>query len=366
MSNKKKIALLNLPIDNNYGGHLQRYALMYALRKQGLDAVHLNCRPTDAKKSTLRRLKSSIKPMLYLIVNILRGKFDIREWQYIKCVLNKSPRTDYFYGRYVKHTRPIYSKKELINYSNFDAYIVGSDQVWRAPMAAYHYGIGTYYFDYLDKDKLRYAYGVSLGVSTNEMSQEEIERLGDKYKLFRYVSVREKSALHLFDKYGWNHPQAKIVLDPTLLLDKQHYIRLIKSTYTTPSKGDLFCYILDEAEEKNDTIKKIAREKNLVPYYITSQTDCSVEQWLRSFWDAKFVITDSFHGLVLSLIFNKPFYLFYNKERGNARFESIMQILEVNTNQLNYDSINKNLKEWREKSWREIQQICDDIKSIQK
>ena len=339
---------------------------MYALRKQGLDVVHLNCRPTDEKKSTYRRLKSSIKPMLYLIVNILRGKFDIREWQYIKCVLNKSPRTDYFYGRYVKHTRPIYSKKELINYSNFDAYIVGSDQVWRAPFAAYHYGIDTYYFDYLDNSTPRYAYGVSLGVSDNEMTQEEIERLGDKYKLFRYVSVREKSALHLFDEYGWNHPQAKIVLDPTLLLDKQHYIRLIKSTYTTPSKGDLFCYILDKTEEKNSKVKEIACKKNLTPYYITSKTDCSMEQWLRSFMDAEFVITDSFHGLVMSIVFNKPFYLFYNKERGNARFDSIMQILEVDPDNLNYEKINKNLKDWQQKSWKEIYQICDDIISARK
>ena len=62
---------------------------------------------------------------------------------------------------------------------------------------------------------------------------------------------------------------------------------------------------------------------------LTDDKPASIEQWLRSFADAEYVITDSYHGLVFSIIFNKPFHLIRNKFRGNARFESLLMMFSL-------------------------------------
>ena len=100
--------------------------------------------------------------------------------------------------------------------------------------------------------------------------------------------------------------------------------------------GDIFCYILDPAKEKMECIDNIAKEKNMKPF-VTGLHKLSIEQWLRNFADAKYSITDSYHGLVFSMIFNKPVKLFFNEFRGNARFESLFELFGISNNQEEFD-----------------------------
>lgn len=77
----------------------------------------------------------------------------------------------------------------------------------------------------------------------------------------------------------------------------------------------------------------------------------SIEQWLRSFRDAQYIITDSYHGLVFSIIFNKPFTLIRNEKRGNARFDSLLKTLDISTdNNINWTKVNSNIQTEREKA----------------
>ena len=91
----------------------------------------------------------------------------------------------------------------------------------------------------------------------------------------------------------------------------------------------------------------------LKSFYVSLQgeTSVSVEQWLRSFDDAEYVITDSYHGLLFSIIFNKPFYLFMNQYRGNARFDSILEVFNITNNCPNID-------------WIKINQVLNNNKEI--
>jgi len=362
-SNNKKIALLNFPVDNNFGGHLQRYALMKVLHDEGADVVHLNCRYINSRRSAYRFIRCVVKESLRFCKGWLKGRRDLHDLPYLRYLLLREPKTERFYDRYIKHTRKIYTHKGLRAYNNFDAYVVGSDQVWRAPMAAHNYGIDTYFFGYLPAMAKRYAYGVSLGTSEYEFSNEEIIRLTGLYKGFQMVSVREKDALAKFQEFGWTIPQAEEVLDPTLLLEREHYVRLVNSTYTKPSSGNMFCYILDEDEEKREKIVQMAGRRHLHPFYITLEDGCSVEQWLRSFMDAEYVVTDSYHGFVFSLIFNKPFYLMYNEKRGNVRFESLLRLLQIKGNEERYDweSVNAVINEEKERSLSYIKQLYQSI-----
>lgn len=103
------------------------------------------------------------------------------------------------------------------------------------------------------------------------------------------------------------------------------------------SEGDLFCYILDSSEEKTALIERIAEERGMRPFYVRNKNfreKCnieercvpSVEKWLRAFMDAKFVVTDSFHGMAFSINFGKPFIAVGNEERGMARMSSIARM----------------------------------------
>lgn len=348
MSPKKKIALLNLQVDGNYGGHLQRYALITVLQRMGYDVTHLNTRFPSAKKTLLKYLKGGSKRLLLYPFYALRRSAEYLPLRYFKYYIKHESITEAFYEKYIPHTSRIYSNEELARYQDYDCFVVGSDQVWRKSIAA-NYGLFTYLFDYLPEDKKRISYGASLGTSENELSEEEIVNFRELYSKFSAASVREKSGLDLLASYDCRQPKPEWVLDPTMLLTSEDYDKVIREGRTAPLKEKIFCYILDMNEQKMATIQEKGKEKGMGCQIWNKDENYTVEQWLRSFRDAEFVITDSYHGLVFSLIFNKPFCLLRNDFRGNARFESIAEQLgvELDTEQQDYAAVNKAIEQNR-------------------
>lgn len=352
-----RIALLNLPYDNNYGGNLQRYALMKVLQEMGHDVTHLNLR----FKYHLPWYKLPYSYTKRIILRYIFGRnIKIKqEWYAQQKYEQRCAITEPFYQKYIKHIGPITDMKQLSMYQDFDAYVVGSDQVWRKRIAGNY--LHCMFLDFLPRNTRakRIAYGVSLGVSENELSDEEITQFSKLYSLFDAVSVREDSALDLFKQYGWNQPQAIQVLDPTMLLKREDYMRLIENGSTKPSDGNLFCYILDMTDEKERLIQKKAEEFSLKPFTLDLQGKhlVSIEQWLRSFADAEYVITDSYHGLVFSIIFNKPFYLFRKTFRGNARFDSIYKRFELKDSRYDWSEINNRINVEQDKAIRFLSEI---------
>lgn len=347
-----RIAILNLQYDNNYGGNLQRYALMTILDRMGHDVTHLNLRSNYDTDSTWQGILQFLRIIKYKLFNHYKGPFFPKSPSQ-QAYINDCNKTEPFYNKYVKHTKAIYKKQSLRKYKNFDAYIVGSDQVWRKEYASHH-GLSTFFFDFLPaKCKARrIAYGVSFGIEEDVLTQEEITELSSLYERFYAVSVRESSAFKLLNKYHWSKPTASLVLDPTLLLNREDYIKIYEDANTDEVEGDMFCYILDWSKEKGTAIEKVKAKYGLTPFYIKRGGFESIEQWLRSFAEAKYVVTDSYHGVVFSIIFNKPFTLIRNKERGNARFSSLMELIFGNeeATEFDWEKINSNLKHWRESS----------------
>ena len=130
--------------------------------------------------------------------------------------------------------------------------------------------------------------------------------------------------------------EAVHVLDPTMLLDKEDYMRLFENADTPRSNGTLLTYILDDSLEKSRLIDRIATAQRLTPFRVNSKStrinasvedriQPSVESWLRGFFDAELIITDSFHACVFSILFGKPFIVIGNKRRGLSRFTSLLQ-----------------------------------------
>lgn len=222
----------------------------------------------------------------------------------------------------------------------FNSIIVGSDQVWRIPYA--YPDIQTYFLDFIkNKNIQKIAYSASFGTDDIEFSEEQIKECGKLIKDFKRVSVREDSALDLINnKYKWECKYKPIqTLDPTMLLTKEEYINL-SSDYKNKLDGELFYYILDMTEDKKKVLDQMSKDLGYKPFTVKSISDNwfddvqkqivpPIELWLQAFNKAKYIFTDSFHGCVFSIIFNKDFVAYGNKERGLSRFDSLIRMFNI-------------------------------------
>lgn len=345
-----KIAILNFPLDNNYGGMLQRYALIHVLQKMGHEPTHLFTKFYFQNPPFIEILKRTLYTLVHFKIPTNLNPAKKEQLKYENEIKKILP----FYNKYIPHTDPIDSPQKLFSYNDFDAFLVGSDQVWRRSMSS-KFPFESMFFNWIKKvNTKKIAYGISFGLNHHEIPEAELSNLSKLYKTFYAVSVRENSAIDILSSLNWTKPKAELVLDPTLLLDKEEYLKLIANGNTETSKGNLFCYLLDSSETATKTIQEKALENDLHPFYWGggSNKTCSIEQWLRSFVDAEYIITDSFHGCIFSIIFNKPFTLVINKRRGMARFESLFNLLKISEAQQHFDweFINLRLNELKQKS----------------
>lgn len=327
-----RIGILTLPLHTNYGGILQAYALQTVLERMGheVHVIEKNRRPLSIPIQNM--------PFCYgkrIVKNIIGRKFPIfYEQKYNREQPIIRQNTDKFIKKYIHIAE--YDDFSDIKESEYDAIVVGSDQIWRPK----YFGLNQIENAYLKFAEgwniKRIAYAASFGTDEWEYTPKQTDECGKLLRMFDAVSVREDSGVDLCKRYFG--VEAQHVLDPTMLLNREDYIKLFEAADTPKSKGNLLCYILDETEEKKALIKRIADEKGLIPFNVKSQSDDinspvseriqpSLEQWLRGFYDAEFVVTDSFHACVFSILFNKPFLAVGNTERGMSRFSSLICML---------------------------------------
>lgn len=319
-----KIGILTQPLRYNIGGLLQNYALQQVLKKLGHTPVTLDPDPYHHV--------SIIVLVKRLILRLLGKKITVFvEKKQNKPARIKGKNSDKFIKKYIKCFR--YNNKNQLKSIDFDAFIVGSDQTWRPK---YNRGrLGNMFLDFTQEMNVkRVAYAASFGTDEWEYTEEETSKYGNLLQLFDSVSVREKSAVRIC-KERFN-VDAIHVLDPTLLLSKEDYIRIIKRDKAPKCSGDLLVYFLDNTDDKKLLVKKIVSNYSLTPFYVnknvkkqeaTPQTP--VSQWLRGFYDAKYIITDSFHACVFAIIFSKPFILYANMDRGFARYQSLFETFDL-------------------------------------
>jgi len=324
-----KIGIITQPLHTNYGGLLQNYALQQTLKRLGHDPITLD--QGNARPSLWRICASCIKTFLLKLIGKGKGRqYPFRLNEERKASVRQH--TNRFIEKYINHTEPFLCTEDFRNYTvgnELDALIVGSDQVWRP---IYNQNVLRSFLDFAEGLQVRrLAYAASFGVDDGEFTERQTRKSRSLIRDFNAVSVREHSGIDLCRKYLWC--DAVHVLDPTMLLDKEDYIRLVETENEPRSKGNLFTYILDASVEKQHIIDKVASELNLVPFTSMPENESMpfppVTQWLRAFMDAEFVVCDSFHGAVFSIIFNKPFLIIGNKERGMTRFHSLLDTFEL-------------------------------------
>ena len=219
-----------------------------------------------------------------------------------------------------------------MQHNKFDCFIVGSDQVWRP---CYSPCITDFFLKEVsaEANAVKIAYAASFGTNQWEFTADQTKECAELAKKFDAISVREDSGVILCEEYlGID---AEHLLDPTMLLKQEDYIRLFTHAGVSESKGNLFCYVLDDNLEADciiESLKKDGYIPNSAAISVTPSEELvrpyqiSVEEWLRGIYDADLVVTDSFHACVFSILFNKPFVALGNRNRGNARFHSLLRM----------------------------------------
>lgn len=326
---------------DNYGQLLQCYALQRYLRDLGHEAFiiryNYNNEGIRIKVPVWKRALKALNPVIfykYFERKILRKRI---------LEINKVREFDVFRSKYISLSNDFYAKYENLsaNPPEADVYIVGSDQVWNfsfADFSGVKNVVHAYMLDFGRENVKRISYAASWGVSA--ISDDLRKEITPLLKKFDYVSVREQKGLDLCKQCGVDN--AEWVCDPTLLLDAESYRTLYRENeIRKPQKKYIFVYMLNNQYEFNlDSIYRFAKERNLDVIFVTGNYKAekrklfyaTISEWLYLIDNAEYVISNSFHCAVFSILFKKQFGLV--KLSGihsgmNTRLDSLFDLFSI-------------------------------------
>lgn len=308
-----RVGIITLSLENNYGGILQNFALQKVLKDMG--HTPMTCRWPGYTNLGF------IKAALFSVLNGGRN-FPTTPWTY-----NKARKgLEDFIKQNIDY-RFYHDPNKFLRWFKPQAMIVGSDQVWRPKYNSHLYSA---YLDFVkDNSVKRIAYAASFGVGEWEYTKEQEATCRELIGQFDAISVREQSGVNLCkEHFGVS---AQCVLDPTLLLDREVYEDLCASI--TKEDDSILVYMVDYSEAIKQQAEKLSQATGLPIKIIEADKGVtekdSVAKWLAAFRDAKYVITDSFHGTVFSIIFEKNFVAIGNERRGYDRFVMLLDAFNL-------------------------------------
>lgn len=231
-----------------------------------------------------------------------------------------------------------------IKEKDYDILMVNSDQSWRK------YDNHFYDFGFLrfakNWNKTKFVYAASIGFDYWDFTPQEDDIIKGLLKNFTGISVREKGSIELIQKHLGITPE--FVLDPTLLIDKKDYLEIIKN-YSNNNNNDEFIFVYTFSGAKNYPpirrfLKKVKNHLNYKIYEYPYNNNSILENFIYNISNCKSVVTLSFHGTIMSLIFNKPFVTFNLDGFGKERLKSLGKLFGVeNRIFTKYDTPNINL-----------------------
>lgn len=328
---KGRVGILTMPVKENYGGIIQAAALYHFLEKEGWQPFLIKKKYDESPAKAILRYILSNNPLykLYDYKNLTKREKRALE---LNRFINKF---------FVNKTKNTYNRKQFVKQaSKFPTIIVGSDQVWRYKYVNKDY---RYYFlDYLPPTTKKISYAASFGVDIWEGPTPTKDVVTELLRGFYAVSVREDSGVIICNN-TFNIPNVHHVLDPTFLPGLDFYERIINEENLT-KKVELFTYVLDKGNHVSQTLRYLSDRLKMEVSSIEltnfqNSNNPSIGEWLYYFRTASFVFTDSFHGVVFCILFEKQFVCLANKTRGYTRFESLLRMFDLqNRIVFDYDS----------------------------
>jgi len=319
----KKVGILNFQYStHNYGAVLQAAALEHICRQLGHEAQHLDY---------MAKPKVSLKGR---VGQVLR-KLGLRKTPKANQVANEEA-FERFRQSFLNRTPRITSRKQFSAVAKeFDAAIVGSDQVWRPAFAK---DTLAFFLGYVPKGVDRIAYAASFGTATWEQADDAVltEAVRQELQEFKVISCREESGVEICrEVFGVG---AEHVLDPLLLVDEPFFEKVVAKSSIQPG-AKLVYYKLDSSPEFQEDLKAVGIEigSDAVNIYLK---DSSVREyrevpdWVALIRNSEVVVTDSFHCICLALRFGKEVIFCPNEKRGQTRLDSLFNMLNVDAEPL--------------------------------
>ncbi len=361
---------------DNYGACLQAYALQKVCQENGHEIELINYHQAVREKvGSVSKLQKVRKLGLKATLKY------IKERKYIELRKNayKKFRDDYL----VFHEGEYYRNDDLkkLN-SEFDCFICGSDMIWSEEFSE---DWEFFFLNFVEKDK-RFSYAPSFG--KNSLTNSNKVKVKEYLQDFNKISCRENGGIDLLESLGVTG--AKQVIDPTMLLSKEEWMHCIPEKKRIIQEPYVFAYLFGEETQERKKFfrcveKKISRMYTLPKFTKKEQNSFPIKgmgpmEYLRLFRDAEFIVTDTFHGLMFSIIFRKPFVVLKRHDGSNwskysDRMTSALDMFGLKERyvdddfreldqmkQLNYDKYETLIKKAQENSLTYLKDIFNEVK----
>lgn len=333
----KKIYTITCHEVYNHGASLQEYALLRFLNNRGYDAVTINYQP-DYLANNYKLFKVPLvynnKGLIYRLAYVLAKLPSKLE------TLSRYRKFESFTERYIPSTKQMYKDNEELKLlvPDADVYICGSDQIWNTLFT--NGRDKAFYLDFAPKDALKISYAASFATSKIENGLEQFVK--NQVQKLDAVSVRESSAVKILQELGI---ESKQVLDPVFLLDKEHWVNKF---IEKEQKLDKYVFVYDF--DNNEAIKAYAThlsKKYKLKIYSTNKLSYADKsfwnegpiKFLNLVFNAEFVLTNSFHALAFSLIFEKQVFVFNRSTSINTRMFDLLSLFNLTYRMVDSKSI---------------------------
>ena len=345
------IGLVTCYFHHNYGSMLQAYATEMIMQEMGLPYQTIACKaPIDYMEAN--KIGYVIKKLLIGDWKMKLGRMKVerekkrnptfaQNWAVRDAAFNRFANESFHLSPYCRN------RKELNDMaSNYSAFIVGSDQLWRTDSVEH----GYYTLEWAPDNIRKIAYSTSIGVK--EVPWFQVKKNRRFMNRFDYMALREQSACDLV--YKLIGRKVQVVLDPTLLFTGEQWIGIQQIEPLTTGKY-IFCYLLGNNPWQRELIKRVKAETGLkivalqhLDEYIPSDEGFADEapynvgprEFLNYIRNAEYVFTDSFHCSVFSILYKKKFFTFSRfsetaKQSTNTRIDNLMSLIGLQQRRVN-------------------------------
>lgn len=366
-----KVGLVSVSI-HNYGSLLQTYAMQKILDSIGLENDIILFK-SDPIKQFYRIFN---KPFLRMKLKSYKKDIitKIKYPQLHTVLLKRNEKFLDFKNEYCRFTPQITSRKLLLDMGkHYNAFILGSDQVWNPA----NLEMDFYTLNFVPLEKTKIAYASSFGVSS--IPRNQIKKTIGYLNRIQYISVREDMGAKIVkDLIGRDVP---VVCDPTALLTRKQWDSLKSNKKYTKQKY-IFCYFLGKNPQHRKFAEKIKKETGLqivtllfldefvkgdLAFGDITPFDVGPQDFINLIAGAELVLTDSFHGTMFSIYYQKKFFTFsrYNekeKDSTNSRIISILRFMGLENHKL---LGTENVKECliMETDWGKVQSKLDKFRA---
>lgn len=361
----KKVGILTIYRTGNYGGTLQAYATKQAINENGFADAKIIPYCSDAIKQKIDRRFIKKAGLFGTAVACVEKVYYHPRMKKVNAFVDDFA------------TKEALKKEQLPALNDqYDIFLSGSDQIWNPDLQQ---GDCSYLLDFVTDPQKKRSYGSSFG--GRHISDEYVEQYKELLSQYQRITVRESTGVELVEELLGK--KADLVLDPVLLLTPDQWeAKLPERKFKKPY---VFAYQMAHSSLVAKIVSAASKAKKsgsvFVPFPIMGACRCKPQlglsslEWVRAIRDSEFVVTDSFHAVVFSIIFRRDFYYVITSDtvrKRLSRLETLLSSLEIEgrlvddvskcdfSRSIDYDTVHRKLDEQRERSLKILKELVSD------